>query len=181
MPDTVLNRLPDRGTARQHAGRFGRSPATRELLRMMGCRASAAKGRRLLAFGLLMSLAVAGCAETQTKGYVLNPSALDQVPVGSSQEQVLVVLGTPSTVATIDGEVFYYISSQTERSVAFMRTSVVDQRVLAVYFDKERKVERIANYGMQDGKIFDFVTRTTPNIGKERSFLGQVFKGVMGN
>jgi outer membrane protein assembly factor BamE (lipoprotein component of BamABCDE complex) len=148
---------------------------------MMGCRASAAKGRRLLAFGIVVSLALAGCAETQTKGYVLNPSAIDQIPVGSSQEQVLVVLGTPSTVATIDGEVFYYISTQTEKPIAFMRASVVDQRVLAVYFDKSRKVERIANYGIQDGKIFDFVTRTTPNIGKDRSFIGQVFKGVLSN
>lgn len=148
---------------------------------MMGCRASAAKGRLALALGLVVSLGLAGCAETKTKGYILSASALDQIPVGSSQEQVLVVLGTPSTVATIDGEVFYYISSQTEQSVAFMRASVVDQRVIAVYFDKDRKVERIANYGIQDGKLFDFVSRTTPNIGAERSFLGQVFKGITGS
>jgi outer membrane protein assembly factor BamE (lipoprotein component of BamABCDE complex) len=147
---------------------------------MMGCLASAAKSRWAPALGLFLALAVAGCAETYTKGYILNPSAIDQIPVGSSQEQVLVVLGTPSTVATIDGEVFYYISSQTEKPVAFMRASVVDQRVLAVYFDKERRVERIANYGMQDGKVFDFVSRTTPNIGKERNLLNQVFKGVLG-
>jgi outer membrane protein assembly factor BamE (lipoprotein component of BamABCDE complex) len=164
-----------------HCGRVERSPATGDVLRMMGCRTSAAKGRWALAFGLVTLLALSGCGETRTKGYILNPSALDQIPVGSSQEQVLVVLGTPSTVATVDGEVFYYISSQTEKPVAFMRASVVDQRVLAVYFDKDRRVSRIANYGVQDGKIFDFVTRTTPNIGKERSFLGQVFKGVMSN
>jgi outer membrane protein assembly factor BamE (lipoprotein component of BamABCDE complex) len=132
----------------------------------------------------ILALTLAGCGgftQVYQRGYIMPEGALEQIPLGSSQEQVLVVLGTPSTVATIDGEVFYYISTQTEQPVAFMRTSVVDQRVLAVYFDKNRKVERIANYGIQDGKIFDFVTRTTPNIGKDRSFIGQVFKGVLGD
>ncbi len=49
------------------------------------------------------------------------------------------MLGTPSTVATISGEVFYYISQRTERSVTFMPEKVVDQRVIAVYFDKTRR------------------------------------------
>lgn len=134
---------------------------------------------RAAAAGLAL-LGLGACAETLTKGYVVPPGALEQVPVGSSQEQVLVVLGTPSTVATLNGEVFYYISTKTNQSVAFMRASVVDQRVLAIYFDKERRVERVADYGVKDGKVFDFVTRTTPSFGQERSFLGQVFKGVIG-
>jgi len=29
--------------------------------------------------------------------------------MGASQDQVLIVMGTPSTVATLNGEVFYYI------------------------------------------------------------------------
>ena len=40
---------------------------------------------------------------------------------------------------------------------------MTDQHVLAVYFDKSGKVDRIANYGMKDGKVFDFVSRTTPD------------------
>ncbi len=42
-----------------------------------------------------------------------------------------------------------------------MPYEVVDQRVIAVYFDKDRKVERLANYGLKDGKMFDFVSRST--------------------
>jgi outer membrane protein assembly factor BamE (lipoprotein component of BamABCDE complex) len=128
----------------------------------------------------LVLLGLGACAETLTKGYVLPEGALAQIPVGSSQEQVIVVLGTPSTVATLNGEVFYYISSKTKQVASFMRASVVDQRVIAVYFNKDRKVERVADYGVKDGKVFDFVTRTTPSFGQERSFIGQVFKGVIG-
>jgi len=50
--------------------------------------------------------------------------------MGASQDQVLIVMGTPSTVATLNGEVFYYISQRSERMVAFMNQKVVDQRSL---------------------------------------------------
>jgi outer membrane protein assembly factor BamE (lipoprotein component of BamABCDE complex) len=93
--------------------------------------------------------------------------------VGSSQEQVLLVLGTPSTVATVNGEVFYYIS-QTTKKVAFLKPEIVEQKVLAVYFDKNRRVTRIAQYGLKDGKVFDFVSQTTPTSGEELSLLRQL-------
>src|SRR5262249_41985912 len=113
--------------------------------------------------------------ETYQRGYVLPDGALEQIPNGSTQEQVLIVLGTPSTVATVSGEVFYYITQKTERSVAFMPREVTDQRVIAVYFDKNRKVTRLANYGIKDGKIFDFISRTTPTQGTEFNYLSAIF------
>lgn len=127
------------------------------------------------------ALALAGCAEDQTKGYVMAPNALQQVPVGSSQEQVLVVLGTPSTTATLKGEVYYYISQKTHRQVAFMNPKITDQQVVAVYFDQNRKVQRVANYGVQDGKLIDFNTNTTPTAGEERNFIEHMFRGLLSN
>ena len=118
-----------------------------------------------------------GCTGEQfQKGYILPPGALEQIPIGASQDQVLIVMGTPSTVATLNGEVFYYISQRSERKIAFMNQQVVDQRVIAVYFDKNRQVVRLANYGLQDGKIFDFISRTTPTSGQELSYLTPLFK-----
>lgn len=141
----------------------------------------AAVRRAALAAAAAGLLALAGCAEEQTKGYVMPPNAAQQVPVGSSQEQVLVVLGTPSTTATLKGEVYYYISQKTRRPVAFMKPSLEDQSVLAVYFSADRRVERVAHYGLQDGRVVDFVGNTTPTAGQERNFLEQVFKGVLSN
>ena len=64
-------------------------------------------------------------------------------------------MGTPSTVATVSGEAYYYISQRAERAIGFMPQQVTDQRVVAVYFDKNRRVERLADYGMKDGRVFD--------------------------
>ncbi len=140
-------------------------------------RSRGAATARVLAAALLLGLPLSGCfSETYQKGYIVPEGALEQIPIGASQEQVLIVLGTPSTVATVAGEAFYYISQRSERPVAFMPQEVVDQRVIAVYFDKNRRVERLANYGMKDGKIFDFVSRTTPTSGREINYLGNFFQ-----
>jgi outer membrane protein assembly factor BamE (lipoprotein component of BamABCDE complex) len=134
---------------------------------------------RVAACLLAASLVLASCGgfeQTFQRGYVVPEGALEQIPVGSSQEQVLIVLGTPSTVATVSGEAFYYISQRGQKAAAFMPQKVIDQRVIAVYFDKERRVQRLADYGMKDGKIFDFVSRATPTGGQELSYLTYLFK-----
>jgi outer membrane protein assembly factor BamE (lipoprotein component of BamABCDE complex) len=146
---------------------------------------SKAASHRCRAAGLALALAgaliLAGCGgfnETLQRGYVLQEGALEQIPVGASQEQVLIVLGTPSTVATVSGEAFYYISQKAERAAAFLPHEIKDQRVIAVYFDKDRRVERLANYGLKDGKVFDFLSQTTATGGQDLSYLRNLFKGT---
>ncbi len=119
-----------------------------------------------------LALALGGCfGETFQRGYVLPEGALEQIRLGASQEQVLIVLGTPSTVATVSGEAFYYISQRAERPISFMPTRITDQRVIAVYFGKDRRVERVASYGIKDGKVFDFISRTTPTAGSDVNII----------
>ena len=131
---------------------------------------------------LAVALAISGLSGCQTSevfhnGYVVDQAALDLVPVGSSREQVLLSLGTPSTTATFEGEVFYYISQKRTRSVAFMKQKLVEQQILAIYFDKDGIVTQLANYTLQDGKVFDSISRTTPTGGKDLTFIQQLLSG----
>ncbi len=136
-------------------------------------------GFLVLSLFLLTSMTACGTFEQNyTRGYVLQEGALEQVPVGATREQTIFVLGSPSTIATIDGDVFYYITQQVNRR-PFMGDEVTDQRVLAVYFDKNQRVQRIGNYGMQDGKLFDFVARKTATGGKETTFINQIFTNLL--
>lgn len=136
----------------------------------------------VLALGALL----AGCSgknmftQTYQRGYIVSEGALEQIPLGASQEQVLVVLGTPSTVATISGEVFYYISQQTQQT-SFLPAEETDRRIIAVYFDKQRKVQRLADYSMKDGKVFDAVSRTTPSGGEELNYIRYMMRAVQLN
>lgn len=130
-----------------------------------------------VALGLL-----AGCSaqEELTHGYVISDATIAQVQVGSSKEQVLLVLGTPSTTSTIGGETFYYISQRRQRMAAFLNSSVTDQRVVSVYFDDKGLVSQIANYGLQDGKVFDFISRTTRTGGADYGLLTQILRAGVG-
>ena len=131
----------------------------------------------VLALGLLLG----GClGQVYQRGYVIPEGALEQIPLGAPQEQVLIVMGTPSTVATVSGEAFYYISQRTEKAAAFMPDKPVEQRVVAIYFDKNRRVERLADYGMRDGKLFDYVSRTTPTGGRDAGYLQAIFSSFFG-
>jgi outer membrane protein assembly factor BamE (lipoprotein component of BamABCDE complex) len=131
------------------------------------------------AAALVAGFALAGCmGETLTRGYVPSETTLQQVQVGASREQVLLALGTPTTTADFGGEVFYYISQRTNRPIAFMNSRVIDQTVLAIYFDEISQVANVANYGLEDGVIVDLVTRTTPTGGRDFSFISQLFSAT---
>ncbi|MYZ48477.1 outer membrane protein assembly factor BamE [Propylenella binzhouense] len=128
---------------------------------------------------LFASTLLTGCiGETFHRGYVMSQTAIEQVPIGAPREQVLVALGTPSTTADFGGEAFYYISQTASRPVAFMNPHIVDQHVLAVYFDENQQVRQIADYGLKDGRVFDFVAQTTPTAGKDFSFISQLLSAA---
>ncbi len=120
----------------------------------------------------------AGMNETFSRGFVMDEGLVAQIKPGMDVQSVLQILGTPSTTSTVGNRTFYYISQTMRRRFQFQDPQVIDQQVLVVYFNKGFKVERIAHYGLQDGVIFDFISRTTPAGGEEQSFLRNLFRGV---
>jgi outer membrane protein assembly factor BamE (lipoprotein component of BamABCDE complex) len=141
-----------------------------------------APGGTKLALAAALALGLGGCLGYDGQvvhGYQLDPKSAEQVKAGASAEQILVLLGTPTTTSTVGGDAWYYISQVTNRSVQFMSPKVTDQRVFAVYFTKDKKVARVANYGMEDGKLIDFVSRTTPTAGAESTFLKGMFINLL--
>src|SRR6478736_4107117 len=126
----------------------------------------------IAAAGAVLAVLLGACfSETYQRGYIVPEGALEQLPIGSTQEQVLIVLGTPSSVATVSGEAFYYISQRAERAISFMPTAITDQRVIGIYFDRNRRVQRVAAYGIKDGRVFDFISRTTPTAGTDYNII----------
>ena len=133
--------------------------------------------------GVLGSVAigVSGCiGEDIRHGYQIDQAALATVKPGMGAEQVLQILGTPSTVSTVGNKSWYYITQNTRRTVMFLGEQIEDQKVTAVYFNAGMKVERVALYGLQDGRVFDFISRTTPTAGGDVNFIQQMITGVVG-
>lgn len=136
----------------------------------------------MLGAAMALTTALGGCIGYNgdfDRGYQIDPETLSQIKIGSTtKEQALSTLGTPSTTSTIGGDAWYYIGQKMHRALAFMPLQMTDQHVLAVYFNKNGKVSRIANYGLKDGKVFDYVSRTTPTGGSEPDFLRNIMAGL---
>jgi len=99
---------------------------------------------------------------------------MSKIQVGEqNRNEVAEVLGTPSTLGTFDDKVWYYISRKTEK-FAFLREKVLDQQVIAIYFNERDIVEAIHRYNQDDLREVGMVDRTTPTTGKELSVLEQL-------
>lgn len=129
-----------------------------------------------LAAALLM-----GCTPViSQRGYLPDPVGEASIKVGTdTKTSVQQRLGDPSTSATFGDDTWYYISS-TDRQVAFFDPTVTMRKILAVHFDKDGKVADIKHYGLKDGHIVAFESRTTPAKGRELTFLQQLFNATPG-
>ena len=125
-------------------------------------------------------LALAGCsAQIDRHGHQFSETEISQIRPGMTKDQIKVQAGTPDTTSTIGStsEVYYYISS-TKKTVAFMKPEEIDRKVLAVYFTPHGAVERVAHYGLQDGRVVNLITRETPAHTSEQTLLKQLFRNL---
>lgn len=149
------------------------SPKARLTLRHKASKAA------LLGAGLLV---LAGCTQEITRqGYVPDNQTVSDVEIGTDNEaSVQSMLGSPSHKAAFsldDTAAWYYIST-TLRKRAFLDPIPEERTILAVYFDDTNTVSDIRRYGLEDGQVIDFESRTTPTKGKELSILDQLFGNI---
>jgi outer membrane protein assembly factor BamE (lipoprotein component of BamABCDE complex) len=131
-----------------------------------------------IAVTLATALLVTACApRVAIRGNLPRDEQLARIQVGTqSRDEVAEILGTPSTLGTFDDKVWYYISRKTEK-FAFFDEKVVDQKVIAIYFNESNTVEAIQLYDEDDLRQVEMVDRTTPTAGKDLS----VFDQLIGN
>ena len=125
---------------------------------------------------IALVLLSASCSPiVENRGYVFDEKLLDQIKVNETiSNDVMDILGSPSTTSAINASTWYYIYSKAE-TVAFYHPTVTDRRVLAVSFNDDNKVNNLKYYGLEEGKIISYVDRTTPTRGRELTVLQQLF------
>lgn len=128
----------------------------------------------------LMALTVAallagGCTnEVNLRGNAPEAEQLALIQPGAqSREQVIQLLGSPTTVGTFDKKVIYYISQRTQ-TVTFHAPEVLSRQVVEIVFDKNDRVAAVKTYDLKDGKKIRLVERTTPTPGRQFSVIQQL-------
>ena len=121
-------------------------------------------------------VALAGCTPViSNRGYLENADAEAGVEAGvDTKTTIEKKLGDPSVQAAFGADAWYYVT-QVERQVAFFTPTIESRHILAIYFDKEGKVVDMKHYGLEDGNVVAFESRTTPTRGREMTFLQQLF------
>jgi outer membrane protein assembly factor BamE (lipoprotein component of BamABCDE complex) len=132
------------------------------------------------ALAALALLALCACTpQISTHGYRFDEASLAQLEPGrTTQDGVTRLLGSPSSVATFDPRVWYYISQRTEHK-SFYQDRVVEQKVITVSFDDRGVLKSIDHHGLDDAHDVALVARETPTSGQELSLLQQ-FLGNIG-
>ena len=129
---------------------------------------------RLAAVALLVTLA-ACTPRIDVRGNLPDPDSLADLQVGKvNKEQVRRLLGSPSSIAPLQGESWYYVSERTE-TLAFLAPEIIERTVLIVRFDDKGTLKEIKKLGLEAGRDIQLVDRETPTAGKEVTFLQQLF------
>ena len=124
-------------------------------------------------------LALVACGTAvQVRGNIPEPEDVAVIEPGvHSRQDIVDLLGSPSTVSTFQDRKWYYIGQKTQQN-AFSRPEVLDRTVLVITFDDAGYVDQTINYTLADGHQIEPVARITPTEGKELTLLQQFFGNI---
>jgi outer membrane protein assembly factor BamE (lipoprotein component of BamABCDE complex) len=128
---------------------------------------------------MLAAAGLAGCVATvDQRGNLPEPEKLALIrPGATTREEVVKILGTPSSTGVFDDKNWYYISRRTKQ-VAFLDADVLDQQVFIVNFDSTGVVRGIDHKELKDGREIEPAPGATPAPGRELTFVEQVLGNI---
>lgn len=137
-------------------------------------------GKALGAAGMMaMALAMGGCtAIRENRGYIQDAALVGSVQPGvDNRQSVTAALGRPSFVSQYGDPTWYYVSSVTGRA-PFGTSKIRTHSVLAVKFDAAGNVIAADTTGIDQVAFLDPDGDKTPTLGRERSFLEDLFGNI---
>jgi len=126
-----------------------------------------------------IALALAACAPTvNSRGHLPDADRLAEIHPGeTTKDQVVKILGTPSSTGVFDDKKWYYISKKTEQ-VAFFDKDVLDQQVYVINFDNQGVVKNVDHKDLKDAQLIEPAPGATPAPGRELTFIEQIIGNV---
>jgi outer membrane protein assembly factor BamE (lipoprotein component of BamABCDE complex) len=124
---------------------------------------------------LLLAGLIGACAPTvDSTGHQVRPEVLVQLKPGVlTRDDVRRLLGSPSSVAPFEPNVWHYIGEKLE-TVAFFNPTVIERHVLIVTFDDNGVLQGVGNLDVADGAPVTPVSRETPTKGQELTIMEQL-------
>jgi outer membrane protein assembly factor BamE (lipoprotein component of BamABCDE complex) len=134
---------------------------------------------RSASLGAILSVialtALVGCETiVHTRGNMPDAKLVAEIKPGrTNRADIEELLGTPSTRATFNKEIWLYIGSREETHV-FKKPKLIERRILTIRFNNRGIVEETQNYDATNGRLVQIVKQKTPTRGRELTFIEQL-------
>ena len=128
-----------------------------------------------LAVLTLSTMILPSCAkQINVQGNSLNPQLISEIKENQiSKEEVLELLGSPSTTSKLGGETWIYMNAKRE-TWAWTEPDIKARQVLVLRFDKSGFLVKKEEMSLEDGKNITPIERSTPTHGSEFGFFDQI-------
>lgn len=126
---------------------------------------------------MVAAIALSACAaEVRNRGNLVEDRRLEQIQVGTSTAgDVIRAFGSPTSVATFDDGIWYYIGQRVEY-FSFFEPDILERRVVRIQFDTTSGVVTdLQVRTLEDGVEFAFEESETPTLGRQMGVLEQLF------
>jgi outer membrane protein assembly factor BamE (lipoprotein component of BamABCDE complex) len=122
---------------------------------------------------------LAGCSQIrQHKGVVMDTQLVSAIQPGvDNKDSVEKALGHPTFIGQFTPNDWYYVSRDVNQ-VAFRNPRVREQTVLIVRFDQKGNVASVQKTGKELVMNLEPTGRTTPTLGRKRSFFDEIFGNI---
>ena len=138
-------------------------------------------GRKPAGLAALAAFAIlaGGCSSIRDhRGYLVDTALVDSVQAGiDNRQSVEKALGRPTFVSQFGDSSWYYVSQDTSQA-AFRRAKTKNQMVMRVRFDPAGNVAGVDRAAMEHVVRLDPDGHKTPTLGRDRSFLEDLFGNI---
>ncbi|TGX54711.1 outer membrane protein assembly factor BamE [Sphingomonas gei] len=128
---------------------------------------------------LLIVMGSTACSPIRThQGYVIDKELVDAVQPGiDNRESVLQTLGRPTLTSQFNQGEWYYVSRES-RNFGYSDPKVREQQTIRVRFDTAGNVTAVDRMGKELIASVDPYGKTTPTLGRKRSFFSDLFGNI---
>lgn len=127
---------------------------------------------------IIFALIITSCTNIEEyHGSPIKPKVVRQIEPNVTKAQVTGLLGSPSTTSSYGEEIWYYIANNKNQNI-FSDDDMVEQEVLAIYFNEDDKVFNVESYGLRDAQEVELSSRKTSTAGHDLTVMEQLLGNV---
>ena len=124
-------------------------------------------------FFCILMVAVLACCRTNQVGDVPPDIRVHAIKAGKhTKEDVIRLLGSPTSITLFEKESWLYIESK-EENLVFLPAKEIERKIIKITFNANGVVSKVKELSLDDGKNVAIDNTVTPISGKDLSIIDE--------